>query len=177
MELSASLESISNDEVLNYQDKIERAQSRKTKTREFLSGLEKSDSEKLDTEFHQAHHQVFKKIDCLSCANCCKTTSPIFLMSDIERLSKAMGITVKDFMIKYLTMDEEDDFVLTSSPCPFLAEDNACLVYEHRPQACREYPHTNRKNIKEILDLTYHNSLVCPAVGDIIDRLQTLSNE
>lgn len=162
---------------MKYYDKIERAQSQKTKTKEFLSGLEKSESEKLDTEFRQAHHQVFKKIDCLSCANCCKTTSPIFLMTDVKRLAAALGISVKDFMVQYLTMDEDDDFVLTSSPCPFLAADNKCTVYEYRPQACREYPHTNRKNIKEILDLTYHNSLICPAVSDIIELLQTLSNE
>ncbi len=32
------------------------------------------------------------------------------------------------------------------SPCPFLGDDNYCSVYEARPKACREYPHTDRKN-------------------------------
>ncbi|WP_332911960.1 YkgJ family cysteine cluster protein [Algoriphagus boritolerans] len=52
-------------------------------------------------------------------------------------------------------------------PCPFLGADNKCLVYEDRPKACREYPHTNRKNMLGILDLSLKNTLVCPAVSKI----------
>ena len=46
----------------------------------------------LDGKFHQAHEEVFEKIDCLDCANCCKTTSPIFTKKDIERISKSFRI-------------------------------------------------------------------------------------
>ena len=54
--------------------------------------------------------------------------------------------------------------MLQTAPCPFLGHDNYCSVYEDRPAACREYPHTNRKNMYQILELTYKNTLVCPAV-------------
>ncbi|MEZ5067203.1 MAG: YkgJ family cysteine cluster protein [Bacteroidia bacterium] len=40
-----------------------------------------------------------------------------------------------------------DISVLKKSPCPFLLDDNHCSIYSIRPQACREYPHTIRKNI------------------------------
>ena len=30
-------------------------------------------------------------------------------------------------------------------PCPFLAEDGRCTVYEVRPRDCAEYPHTQKK--------------------------------
>ena len=69
-----------------------------------------------------------------------------------------------EFIDAYLFRDEEGDYVLRSSPCPFLGADNKCLVYEDRPKACREYPHTNRKNMLGILDLSLKNTLVCPAV-------------
>ncbi|WP_345795470.1 YkgJ family cysteine cluster protein [Algoriphagus sp. CAU 1675] len=107
----------------------------------------------------------------MSCANCCKTTSPIFLQTDIDRLAKVFRMKSSEFMDEYLYRDEEGDFVLKEAPCPFLGTDNKCLVYESRPKACREYPHTNRKNIHGILGLTLKNSLVCPAVFKIFQQI------
>lgn len=118
----------------------------------------------LDSVVHRLHEEVFQEIDCLDCANCCKTTSPIFIQTDIDRLAKAFRMKSSQFIDQYLSRDEEGDYVLRSAPCPFLGGDNKCLVYEDRPKACREYPHTNRKNMQGILDLTLRNSLVCPAV-------------
>ena len=71
----------------------------------------------------------------------------------------------------YLRMDEEGDYVLQKSPCAFLGTDNYCSIYDIRPLACREYPHTDRKNIHQILDLTLKNTEVCPAVADIVVKL------
>ncbi|MEQ8927857.1 MAG: YkgJ family cysteine cluster protein [Fulvivirga sp.] len=75
-------------------------------------------------------------------------------------------------MEKYLHLDDDNDYVLNGSPCPFLTEDNFCSVYEIRPKACRDYPHTNRKKMSGILHLTYKNTLVCPAVLAIVERLK-----
>jgi len=76
-----------------------------------------------------------------------------------------------DFFDQYLKVDEDGDQVLQSSPCPFLMEDNKCTAYAARPKACREYPHTNRKRMHQILDLTAKNTRVCPAVSRIVDSL------
>lgn len=129
--------------------------------------LKRIKSKELDFQFSSAHEEKFKKMDCLGCANCCKTTSPIFLQTDIERLAKVFRMKSADFMETYLFRDSEGDFVLKSSPCPFLNDDNTCLVYDERPKACREYPHTNRKNMHGILNLTLQNTLVCPVVFEI----------
>jgi hypothetical protein len=37
--------------------------------------------------------------------------------------------------------------------------------------ACREYPHTDRKNMYQILDLAAQNSLICPAVSKIVQKI------
>ncbi|MCA0429784.1 MAG: YkgJ family cysteine cluster protein [Bacteroidetes bacterium] len=131
---------------------------------------------KLDDVFHKTHNEVFEKTDCLKCANCCKTTSPIFYQLDIERAAKALKIKPGDFIKTYLMMDEEGDFVFTKAPCPFLDNENYCLIYKDRPTACREYPHTNRKNIRQILNLTYNNTLVCPAVLTIVEKVKKQIN-
>jgi Fe-S-cluster containining protein len=125
----------------------------------------------LDDRFHGEHEQVFKKMDCLTCANCCKTTSPIFRDADIRRISKHLKMKEAQFISNYLKIDEDQDYVLKSSPCQFLGEDNYCKIYEVRPLACREYPHTDRKNMAQILDLTIQNTKICPAVSRIVQNL------
>ena len=121
----------------------EQALSLKKVNAVFLEQLRQSKTD-IDSDFHDEHKAVFKELDCLECANCCKTTSPIFLQEDIGRISSYLKIKVGHFISKYLEMDEDGDFVLQKAPCVFLAEDNKCKVYDVRPKACSEYPHTNR---------------------------------
>ena len=129
--------------------------------------LKKTKPKNLDSTFHNLHEEAFQQIDCLDCANCCKTTSPIFIQTDIDRLAKVFRMKTSQFIEEYLYRDADGDYVLNSAPCPFLGDDNKCLVYEDRPKACREYPHTDRKNMLGILDLSLKNTLVCPAVHKI----------
>lgn len=111
-------------------------------------------------------------MDCLNCSNCCKTSSPIFRDVDILRLSKRFKIGVADFLSSNLHLERNGNYVLNFSPCPFLGEDNYCSVYTDRPQACREFPHTNRKKMHQILNLTLKNAEICPAVARIVDKLK-----
>jgi Fe-S-cluster containining protein len=138
----------------------------------FIDKIKRSKPKNLDTHFHHLHDEVFEKTDCLSCANCCKTTSPIFYNRDVERLAKHLRIKPGELIDTYLRIDEDKDYVLRQAPCPFLGIDNYCTVYEARPTACREYPHTDRKRMDQILDLTFQNTLVCPAVFEIIESLK-----
>lgn len=111
-------------------------------------------------------------MDCLDCANCCKTTSPIVIDRDIDRLAKRLKMKPSQVVDQYLRLDEDGDYVFTQAPCPFLLPDNCCMVYEDRPRACREYPHTDRKRFHQVLNLTYKNTLVCPAVLEVVEGLK-----
>lgn len=148
-----------------------KAQTQSVQNKKFLSSFKKRNPREVDDLFHAAHEEVFSEIDCLTCANCCKTTSPIFYQTDIERVAKALRMKPGDFIQKYLRIDEDKDYVLQSSPCPFLDDDNRCQVYQDRPKACREYPHTDRKKMVQIMDLTHKNTLVCPAVLEMVERI------
>ncbi|HTE31406.1 MAG TPA: YkgJ family cysteine cluster protein [Chryseolinea sp.] len=150
------------------------AKSQAPENKRFLQGLSRKDSRKVDDAFHDLHHEVFQKIDCLTCANCCKTTSPIFYPTDIDRIAKALRLKPGTFIEKFLRIDEDNDYVLKTSPCSFLDADNHCTIYNDRPKACREYPHTDRKKMIQITALTYNNTLVCPAVLAIVDQLRKL---
>ena len=140
--------------------------------KQFFHKLKIKKPKQLDELFHTAHEEVFAEIDCLTCGNCCKTTSPIFYEKDIERAAKAVKLKPGDFIEKYLKMDEDKDYVLQKAPCTFLDSQNYCSIYESRPNACREYPHTNRKKMIQILELTFLNTMICPAVLKITERVK-----
>ncbi|NMM47022.1 YkgJ family cysteine cluster protein [Flammeovirgaceae bacterium KN852] len=136
--------------------------------------LKKSKPKSLDQDFQRFHDEAFEVIDCLECANCCKTTSPIFYDADINRLSKTLKMKRAEFIDTYLHIDSEGDYVLNETPCPFLGHENKCIVYESRPTACKEYPHTNRKRQHQILPLTLKNTEVCPAVEEVVKKIEAL---
>ena len=125
----------------------------------------------LDAEMQEVHEEVFAGFDCLTCAQCCKTTGPLFTPQDITQLARHLRLKEGEFVEKYLRIDEEGDYVLQTVPCPFLLDDNRCSVYDHRPKACREYPHTNRKRQHEILNLTAKNVNICPAAEQIVQKV------
>ncbi|TNE54439.1 MAG: YkgJ family cysteine cluster protein [Bacteroidetes bacterium] len=153
-------------------NELEQAKQHYKRSKTVLGKLSKANRREMDQRIHTWHEEVFDDLDCLDCANCCKTTSPIFRDVDIRRLSRALRVSELGFIEEYLRLDEEGDYVLKSSPCSFLGPDNKCFVYENRPLACREYPHTDRKNMYQIKGLTHRNTLVCPAVWRITEKLR-----
>lgn len=148
------------------------AQKNAPSTKKMFDRLKRKKPGNLDDVVHRLHDEAFEHIDCLACANCCKTTSPVFYERDIDRIAKRLRMRPSDFIAKYLHIDEDKDYVLNVAPCPFLDAENYCLVYEDRPTACREYPHTNRKRFHQILDLTLKNTEVCPAVLGIVEEMK-----
>lgn len=159
--------------MINVAKITESAKNKQKENKIFFNRLKRISPNKLDELFHKEHERVFEEeVDCLTCANCCKTTSPIFYQRDIERVAKRLRMRPSDFIEKYLQIDEDKDYVLKTAPCPFLDSENYCSVYEDRPTACREYPHTDRKKIIQLMDLTYKNTLICPAVYLMVEKIK-----
>ena len=77
-----------------------------------------------------------------------------------------------DFIKTYLRIDEEKDYVLQETPCTFLGADNYCSIYDVRPKACIEFPHTDRKKFQQISKLTMENVKMCPAAFNIVEEMK-----
>jgi Fe-S-cluster containining protein len=150
------------------------AKNVEAENKKFFAKLKRNTPRDLDDTTHRLHEEAFEEMDCLTCANCCKTTSPIFSDNDIQRIAKHLRMRPSELIEKHLHMDEDKDYVLNSAPCTFLGPDNYCSIYEVRPTACREYPHTDRKRFHQILDLTLKNTAVCPAVFRIVEELKKI---
>lgn len=151
----------------------EQAQEQRAAHKAAFQKLKKK--KQFDNIVHELHDEVFEETDCLMCANCCKTTSPIFIVKDIERISKHLRMKPSAFMEQYLRFDEDNHYVLKEAPCAFLGPDNYCSIYKVRPRACSEYPHTDRKKMYQLEDLTLNNAEVCPAVFNILERLKQVT--
>jgi Fe-S-cluster containining protein len=116
------------------------AKDKHNENKKFFDKLKKKAPKNLDYIMQEIHEKEFKRTDCLTCANCCKTTGPLFTLADIERIAKHMRMKPQQFIDKYLRIDEDNDYVLQSVPCTFLDSENYCLIYDVRPKACREFP-------------------------------------
>ncbi|THD66486.1 YkgJ family cysteine cluster protein [Robertkochia marina] len=148
------------------------AKDKNKENKKFFARLKKRPPKHLDRLMQELHDEEFERTDCLDCANCCKTTGPLFTNADIERIAKFLKMKPQQFVEKYLRVDEDKDHVLQQVPCTFLDSDNYCLIYEVRPKACREYPHTDRKNFHQITNLTLKNTAICPAAFRIVEEMK-----
>jgi Fe-S-cluster containining protein len=149
-------------------------QQKRKENKKFFQQLKREKPKVLDRKLHQLHEEVFTCTDCLECANCCSTTGPLFTDKDISRIAKHLRVKPSEFVERYLRIDEDNDYVLQSVPCTFLGDDNRCSIYDVRPKACREFPHTDRIKQHQILNLTQKNVAVCPAVYHIVEKLKTI---
>lgn len=139
--------------------------------RKTVNRLKKLDSKYVDEAVLKMHEEAFDLFDCLSCGNCCKSISPAINNLDIDQIAKSLRVKPSEVVVKYLQQDDEGDFVFRSQPCPFIDSENYCSVYNHRPKACREYPHTNRRRFHQILNLSLLNAEICPIVYAILKKL------
>lgn len=133
--------------------------------------LQKADRNKVLSRLPDLHEEAFSKIDCLSCANCCRNYSPRFKTPDIKRISKVLKMKEGVFVETYLKLDDDGDYVVQSTPCPFLGSDNHCSIYEDRPSDCRRFPYTDEDVLLKRPKITLKNATFCPAVYYVMEKL------
>ncbi|OLY93075.1 hypothetical protein SAMN05444008_104187 [Cnuella takakiae] len=137
----------------------------------FKGMLQRADKNKVLKRLPELHEEAFEKIDCLQCAACCKNYSPRFKTPDVKRISKHLGMKESLFIETYLNVDEDGDFVVKKSPCPFLGSDNACSIYDVRPSDCARFPYTDEDVIIKRQPLTLKNASFCPITFFVLDKL------
>lgn len=133
--------------------------------------LARADKNKILRQLPGLHEEATARVDCLTCANCCKNYSPRFKTPDVKRISKLLRMRESVFIETYLRVDEDGDFVVKSSPCPFLGADNYCSIYEDRPSDCRRFPYTDEDVIIKRTSLTLKNSTFCPITYYVLEKL------
>ena len=137
--------------------------------KQFLKNANKNDVLRKLPELHQ---EAFEQVDCLQCAACCKNYSPRFKTPDIKRISKHLKMKEGAFIETYLRLDEDGDYVVKQSPCPFLGADNYCSIYDQRPSDCHRFPYTDEDILLKRPQLTLKNSTFCPITYYVLELLR-----
>ena len=144
--------------------------------RRFLTKLEKDPPKGLDKMALLVEADVWKEIDCLTCANCCKTMSPTFTVKDIKRISAHLEMTPLAFRDKYLYLEKKDnDWMNKQQPCQFLdLNTNMCSIYEVRPADCAGFPHLTKKKMVDYIHVHKQNVAYCPATYKMVEKMKVL---
>lgn len=141
------------------------------KQKHFKKFLAKADKNKVLNELPPLHKEAFEKVDCLQCGACCKNYSPRFKTPDIKRISRHLQMKESVFIETYLRVDEDGDFVVKASPCPFLGKENFCSVYDVRPSDCARFPYTSEDVFIKRQQLSLKNASFCPISFYVLEKL------
>ena len=151
-----------------------KAAAKKRSLRRFLTKLEKTPPKGLNKLTETLEKDTWKEVDCLSCANCCKTMTPTFNKADLKRISAHFGQTVDEFKKKWLYKErkKDGDWMNKKQPCQFLnLTDNKCSIYEIRPADCAGFPHLT-KRLKEYVHVHKQNIEYCPATLRLVEKMK-----
>jgi uncharacterized protein len=143
----------------------------KAVAKQILNNLTTDNEKEFDQKIKLVSTEVVNKIDCLSCGNCCRTTVTTFNDEDINRASKFLKISRKQFINEFLITDN-GEYTTITTPCPFLELDNKCAIYEARPQACASFPHLTKKKFFSRKQAHVENYIICPIVYSVFNRLK-----
>lgn len=138
--------------------------------KDYRTFLKRANKNSVLRQLPSLHEQAFEKIDCLTCANCCKNYSPRFKTPDVKRIAKFLRLKESVFIEQYLRVDDEGDFVVKNSPCPFLQKDHYCEIYEVRPSDCARFPYTDEDVLIKRPNLTLKNSEFCPITYYVLEK-------
>jgi len=112
------------------------------------------------------------KIDCTTCANCCRVATTQVTERDAERLARFLRVKISAFLRDYTEETEEEGRILkrNENGCVFL-DGNLCSVYEARPNTCELFPHLVKGN-GSLLSRLWHmpdRAVYCPIVYNTLE--------
>lgn len=147
----------------------------KRRLRRFLTKIENNTPRGYDKLTPGVEKEVWKEVDCLTCANCCKTMTPTFTKADTKRISAHFDMTPAAFTEKWLRKDRGGDWMNKVEPCQFLnLKDNKCSIYSIRPEDCSGFPHLAKTRIKQYAHVHKQNIEYCPATYKMVEKMKLL---
>jgi len=162
-------------QAVNFRSFRQKLRHNKKSLKSFLTRIGKNPPRGLDTIAETLEKEVWGEVDCLSCANCCKTMSPTYTKTDIKRISKHFSQTPEEFTKQWLRKDRQGDLLNKTEPCQFLnLEDNKCSIYAIRPLDCSGFPHLRKKKMVEYMHVHKQNIEYCPATYKLVEKMQKL---
>ena len=142
----------------------------------FLNRIKRNRPGHLQEIALKATENVWESIDCLSCANCCKSMSPTYTNADINKIALFLKISPGEMKDRWLKKERgTGNWINKSKPCQFLdLQTNLCTVYSVRPRDCAGFPHLTKKRFIDYLHVHQQNLDECPATFKMVERMEEL---
>jgi len=170
-----SISYMADNKTVNFRSFKRKLSHHRSAFRKFLNKTEKNPPRGIDQRTAQVEQEVWKEVDCLTCANCCKKMTPTFTQQDIKRISKHFNQTPEEFRRQWLVRDRNKDLVNKKQPCQFLnLSDNKCSIYAIRPVDCSGFPHLSKKKWSEYAHVHKQNIDYCPATFKMVEKMMSL---
>nr|MDO8115500.1 YkgJ family cysteine cluster protein [Candidatus Sigynarchaeota archaeon] len=140
----------------------------------FLKGIDMPEAE-IDAMVHDLYHKYAGEVDCKTCRNCCKVSSPVLSEEDVARLAKIKGLSTFQLKHEWLKAnpDEPHTFLVNNLPCPFL-EAGECAFGKNKPEGCGDYPYLLKEKFTYHLHTVLDNYDKCPIVFNVVEMLKHL---
>lgn len=124
----------------------------------------------------KANDTVWKDLDCLECANCCKAMTPTYTNTDMKRIAAFLKISVDDMKRRWLRKERgTGDWINKTTPCQFLdMKTNMCSIYEVRPADCAGFPHLSKRKFVDYVHIHKQNVSECPATFKMITTMNEI---
>lgn len=115
--------------------------------------------------------------ECTQCGNCCTGSSGTVAVNDAEiaALAARLELTEARFRSRYTRVLADGSISLKEKPnydCVFYGRGHGCLVYEDRPQQCRDWPFW--KSVVDTPESWAEEARTCPGMNK--GRLYTLEH-
>jgi len=160
------------DKLVNFRSFRQKLRHNKKTFRRFLSKLAKNVPRNADAFTARAEKDVWKEVDCMSCANCCKQMSPTYTIRDIKRIAAHENMDPETFKKKWLYKDRSGDWLNKSTPCQFLdMTSNKCRIYDLRPKDCMGFPHLSKRKLSDYIHVHKQNIEFCPATYKLVEKM------
>ena len=84
-----------------------------------------------------------KKFECVRCGNCCRQGGDLRLLpNDVEKIARYLSVEIDEVKNRYnmSNIDEKLFFIPFENHCPFLTEENDCILHgDFKPFFCANY--------------------------------------
>ena len=129
----------------------------------------------VERRFKAIAQETEDRVDCTTCANCCRVATTQINQRDIERLARFLGVKPQQFLRDYTEQSEDEGIILrrTRDGCIFL-DGMLCSVYEGRPETCQHFPHLVKGN-GSLLSRMWHmpdRAVYCPIVFNTLETFK-----
>ena len=97
------------------------------------------------------------KFECKQCGKCCHVLLATMTVEDMNREPRLWDVAVPIQKVgnpktRAFMAEKKHPWAIgkthRGSPCPFLSPGNDCMIYETRPQICRDYPQKGFKCLR-----------------------------